>query len=78
MALKERKTPFKKIVTSTGEELNPVVTLIGDKFEPAHIVKVDDYYACYIYSEEVEGYVLTPYITSEFHESLVKLPTIEE
>ena len=77
MAFKQIKT-HKKIISSTGEELTPVATLQNEKGILAHIVSIEGCFACFIYSDAVEGYVLTPYITSELHKTLAKLPPIVE
>jgi hypothetical protein len=70
---KQVKT-HKKFVTSSGLELEPVLTL-ADKYSGlVNIVLDDGCYVCYLYSEELGGFTATHYIFPELHQALCSLP----
>lgn len=64
----------KRFVTSSGEEITPIATLVDRKTaKKCYIALAEECYIVYIHAPGL-GYVPTPYLFSEVHEVLADLP----
>lgn len=72
----QRVKPHKKMIAPDDTERIPVATLSDKVGGLVHIVVEDDCYVCYIYSPELNGFTMTPYIFPELREALCALPPL--